>query len=296
MNTNYYGLYIEDINWDSVLEVINNQKRLLFKDLLYKDDIDSIYLYNNYYIISYKIDELSFKRDIYNSDSGILYFTVYDTCYTIGDYNNFSRCIGSNLLDIKNNKIISVRSTKYLEYIKPKFIEYKASSNPYIGSFDIETYINDDGISKIYALGFCTGVNDYKLYYIDVLNKTSEDLLINCINDMLVSKYNNYKFYVHNGGNYDFIFMTSIIKSYNNKLGNDIFKMSTVYRNGNMLKLKISNGKYSITFIDSYNILNTSLDKLCKAFKLDVYKGTFPHKFVRSNTLNYVGNTPDIIY
>jgi hypothetical protein len=53
--------------------------------------------------------------------------------------------------------------------------------------------------------------------------------------------------------------------------------------------------KYNkITFVDSYNLLNGSLYDLSHSFGLDVTKGHFPHKFVKEDTLNYIGNIPSI--
>jgi len=55
--------------------------------------------------------------------------------------------------------------------------------------------------------------------------------------------------------------------------------------------------KYNkIIFVDSYNLLNGSLYDLSHSFGLDVTKGHFPHKFVKKDTLNYIGNTPSIEY
>ena len=42
--------------------------------------------------------------------------------------------------------------------------------------------------------------------------------------------------------------------------------------------------------------MNFSLDKLTQDLNQEVKKGKFPHSFVSINTLNYIGNKPDIIY
>ena len=47
---------------------------------------------------------------------------------------------------------------------------------------------------------------------------------------------------------------------------------------------------------DSYAILNSSLEKLAKSFKLSINKGLFPYKFSKVNNLFYLGMTPDINY
>jgi hypothetical protein len=51
-----------------------------------------------------------------------------------------------------------------------------------------------------------------------------------------------------------------------------------------------------ITFIDSYNLLQRSIKKLCIDFDCEVIKGTFAYDFFNSNTLYYIGNTPSLDY
>lgn len=36
---------------------------------------------------------------------------------------------------------------------------YKGMSNPKLGTFDIESYIDTDGVAKVYCLGFVTLAN-----------------------------------------------------------------------------------------------------------------------------------------
>ena len=57
-----------------------------------------------------------------------------------------------------------------------------------------------------------------------------------------------------------------------------------------MLKLvvscQISKSKtVKITFLDSYNILSSSLDKLIKDFNVFAFKGIFPYSFVNDSNL-----------
>jgi hypothetical protein len=51
-------------------------------------------------------------------------------------------------------------------------------------------------------------------------------------------------------------------------------KISTKTKNNKNKSIKIS-------FVDSLNLLNHSLDKICKSFNLDIQKGHFPHSFVK---------------
>jgi hypothetical protein len=68
-----------------------------------------------------------------------------------------------------------------------------------------------------------------------------------------------------------------------------------------MLKLsvsiKLSKKKYvKITLVDSLNILNSSLEVLSKAFKVETSKGIFPYSFVSLERLNYIGSIPEYKY
>jgi DNA polymerase type B, organellar and viral len=49
-----------------------------------------------------------------------------------------------------------------------------------------------------------------------------------------------------------------------------------------------------ISLVDSLNLLNSSLDKLCTDYNVVTSKGIFPYSFVKKDNLNYVGPTPDI--
>ena len=48
--------------------------------------------------------------------------------------------------------------------------------------------------------------------------------------------------------------------------------------------------------MDSFNLLNNSLDKLCKDFNVTLGKGIFPYNFVNKHNINYIGPTPDLKY
>jgi len=47
---------------------------------------------------------------------------------------------------------------------------------------------------------------------------------------------------------------------------------------------------------DSYAILTEKLSKLCESFGITEQKSVFPHNFVNTNNLSYIGKTPDFSY
>ena len=51
-----------------------------------------------------------------------------------------------------------------------------------------------------------------------------------------------------------------------------------------------------ISFRDSMDLLNYSLEELTDQLNIDLKKGIFPHKFVSEKTINYIGNKPDISF
>jgi hypothetical protein len=165
----------------------------------------------------------------------------------------------------------------------------------------------------VYALGFVILGEEPKTYYLND-GITSEQLVLNCLNDMLVNKYNGYTFYTHNFGNYDSIFLLKILKEFNCEKGYEYYKIKELCRDNKILKLEIKvkkalsdrnqskigvrkdPGYNTITIVDSLNILNQSLDKLCRSFNVPITKGNFPYSFVKRDTLHYVGNTPNYEY
>ncbi len=149
-----------------------------------------------------------------------------------------------------------------------------------------------------------------KIFYLGYDGESPDDIVINCINAMLSN--NGFIFYVHNLGGFDSLYIIGILMRYNANVGAEVYGISPVYRGLNTLKIVVSLnmkpeegvvGKFTtlkkkprITILDSYALLPMSLDVLSKSFGSSVTKGIFPYDFVTRDTLNYVGNTPDISY
>ena len=139
------------------------------------------------------------------------------------------------------------------------------------GSFDLETFIDSDGLAKVYALGFITNVDSIpKLYYLTDYSYLDSNLLIlTCIDDMLISRYHNYIFYVHNLGRYDIVFIYSVLLKANVDKGFSYYILNTVMKDNVIIKLDVKIKKYSqtkypdykyikISFVDSLNLLHFS--------------------------------------
>ena len=122
---------------------------------------------------------------------------------------------------------------------------------------------------------------------------------------MLVNKYHNFIFYSHNLGHYDIVFLYNVLLQSNLVKGYNYYILNTTMRDNTIIKLdikikvlsKTKEDKYryiKISFVDSINLLNLSLDKLTREFNIELRKGKFPHTFVNKNNLNYIGNKPDL--
>ncbi len=134
-------------------------------------------------------------------------------------------------------------------------------------------------------------------------NESSDELILRCINTILVNKYNGYVFYAHNFGGYDGIFLLKALIKYN-ELNGPYYKLEDrIFRDNKLLrmsvKIKTKSGNIKISFVDSYALLQNSLDKLAKDFECDILKTYYPSRsadFVNESTLYYIGKTPDKHY
>ncbi len=157
------------------------------------------------------------------NENGILINEVTDTL--LPD-KSILRTVGKNIFNI-NKGVIVYKVRKFA--IAPIRLKYNKNKNNYrknfknispntnIGTFDIETYIDEEsGIAKVFALGFYTSLDTKPtLYYIDEKTLDSSAIVLECINEMLISKYSDVTFYVHNFGGYDCVFILKILLEYN---------------------------------------------------------------------------------
>ena len=224
--------------------------------------------------------------------------------------NKFKRTIGNVILDV-NKGVLNKEIKQEFRYIQNKKISGYLGNLHYsdykIGTMDLEAYVDKYNISKVYALGFYTK-NSINTYYINK-NLDSDQLIIKCLDDILKEKYNQYTFYVHNFARFDVTFILRIIvslhendpKTYNYDLllrDNEIICLTiskTHYISATNTKKQIKK-TYHIKIVDSYNILQNSLNDLCKTYKPSTVKTLFPYNFVNENTIFYKGNKPNISY
>lgn len=249
---------------------------------------------------------------VVNTKNNISDILIYD--YVKGFYickvkditistDSFTRTINNVTFLIKNEDTQQIEITKRLNAIQYKQTRH-ADRNKNIGSFDLETFKDVDGHSKVYAIGFKTSMDiDSNIFYLtDIDNNYSSDkLILTCLNTMLQTKYRGFTFYAHNFARYDFIFIYNIIKKYNYDKGTEYYKLTLSTRDDKIIKLTIQikpeSGKpIKIYIVDSLNLLNFSLEKLSLDFGLTKQKTHFPYSFVKRDTLLYVGPSPSKEY
>ena len=198
--------------------------------------------------------------------------------------NKFIRIIDNKKYSFENGE-----QFLFTEDLKTKFIsktnKIKFLTNKFI-TIDIETYIKD-GILIPYLICFYDGKKFYSFYLSDY--NSVEQMMLDCLNSILIRKYNGYKIYAHNLSKFDIIFLLRYLV----KLGT----IHPVIHNGKFILLKEKfgdNKQYQVEFRDSLLLLLASLSKLCDSFKIEESKSIYPHLFVNENNLDCKGEVPNI--
>lgn len=214
---------------------------------------------------------------------------------------------GNKQLVISNNKILSSIHNNKLRAIERPDFKTLFVENSNIGVIDIETYKAIDNTSKVYALGFVTNKCDKPtIFYLDQNTKNSTDLIRSLVDQLLESKYSNVKFYVHNLGGYDVIYIVNTLYTYNDEISYVCNKNESEYeykykcyfntRDDKVIRAKISKGSNSFTIFDSLALLPRSLAELGKDFNVATIKSKFPYAFSVQDNLFYKGPMPAIEY
>lgn len=254
------------------------------------------------YIITVREEAGNKSIHIYSHKGYLIAQNIQDTVDP-SNSGTFARKSGNTKILFKDGILVRTLTEIKLPVIRMKLMDSKTTANPFIGSFDTETFVLDDNSSaEIYSLGF-SNLNmkntetKSSMYYLTKDGDTSFEIIGKCIHDMFKDKNSDHIYYTHNLGGFDAIFILHYLLKFNKDRGSKYYKITnTIFRDDKILKfsLKIPSvfKKKRITFVDSYNLLISDLDSLSKTFGSSTKKGVFPYDFVKKNTLNYVGNTP----
>jgi len=259
---------------------------------------------NRSYILAHKyIDPFTIKKIRYSLFQGVMIDCITDHVKENGGvvryYNNYK-------IIIVNNKVINMKYNMNLIPIK-RIINNILSftENPNIGVIDFETIECNDGVNRVYCLGFKTNlIKESVTYYIEEHNNYDDydRFMLKFVDELLRSKYKDITFYCHNLSGFDVHFMLGVLLRYNGLhalgLKDSKYNINCIFRDKNIIKITVSknvngtNRKFTIQ--DSLAILVGSQRDLCKAFEVDTKKTDFPYLFLHECNLAYYGNTPDI--
>ena len=170
--------------------------------------------------------------------------------------------ICEKILFIKNGSAFRVEQKIKLKPLPKLMNKWSLVENSNIGVIDTETYKANDDTIKIYALGFKTILDKEPIvYYIDKTDMNHEKLVLKLVNELLRSKYNKIRFYYHNLGGYDIVFILKILYIFNEKTtkDSDKYKIYLTLKENRMLKCVISKNKNNLVLMDSYPILPKNL-------------------------------------
>lgn len=180
-----------------------------------------------------------------------------------------------------------------------------------IGTLDIETYKDVKNNSIVYAIGTKVVNTNSSFYVTDFENE--DDMILQCINGLMVKKNHNYCIYSHNLSGFDGLFLIKSLMKTSNKHD---YKVEPIARNDGrwisitITKKLVKNKIIKITLIDSFLILPFALAKLAQLFlkgmddrfgtfstvgkdnDISYHKGIFPYKFMSKDTLTYEGPVP----
>ena len=281
------------------LDVIRESAKLIKKghkdQIMNFDDGYKFYLLKDRtdFVLAVKILDTNTIDKIRYSLNGTLLSSVSDRA--VDDV--IIRNSGETQLVIRDGNIVSLtQNIKLISLQKPLtkalFTEYDN-----IGVIDIETFKADDETYKVYAIGFMTNLSSKPvIYYIDKDTLNSSKLILDFVNELMRPKYDKVKFYCHNLGGFDIVFILKVLLTYNDNNEDNKYNVSCVLRDEKILKVKITKDKLSLTISDSYAIMPNKLSNLGKDFEVATLKSKFPYKFAIQDHLFYEGNLPSIEY
>lgn len=208
---------------------------------------------------------------------------LYDISY-FNRYNSLRKNIAINFID---NDVSSYSKYYYKDFIKPLIAldsEEKLNSTKFL-TMDLETF-TIDCIFKVFAIGIYDGEQTSIFYLSDF--KSEKAMLRKAIKSIFIPKYRNYIVYLHNFSKFDAIFLLEELS----KSG----QINITMRSDRIISLIVENykdSKMNLRFVDSYQLIPSSLASLAKSFNVEVQKGIFPYEFASPQTLNFIGKLPE---
>lgn len=267
------------ITWGQGLErVTSNNLRVV--DLT----VDKGSTISRYLVVNF-VDKFNRIVEIYSTNSNLL-LTKFTDKIIDELRGSFIRQVGGNFYHFRNNKVYF-----FFEQLYPtKFIKRLKPQNNFdfdILTLDIETYDVENKIKQIYCICIFDG-NETKSFYLKYYFNI-DSLIKDLLRTLFSKKYSGKHIYIHNSAEFDMRFLYKHVVNYGS------CQVKPIIKDGKFINLEVWFGKdhlNRVQFKDSILLLNSSLAKLSKTFNTNHTKDCFPHKFVTSNNLNYVGEVP----
>lgn len=230
------------------LDVIKNSAKLIRAK--HKDNIVNFYEGFKFYLLIDKTDfVLAVKILGANSISKIKYSlngVVFSSVSDVAVDDIVLRSSGEKQHVIRNGNIVSLTKNIKLKALEKPTMKRLLVEYGNIGVIDIETYKATDQTYKVYAVGYKTNLWDRAVaHYIDRNTLDSSKLILDLLDELIKPKYEKVKFYCHNLGGFDIVFILKVLFTYNDNNSIDEYKVSCVLRNGKILKVRITKGKNS---------------------------------------------------
>jgi DNA polymerase elongation subunit (family B) len=237
---------------------------------------------DNIYSVKIKIKDIEFNF----TDHLDIETKIITRIFTDGTIQNSNGWFFKNIDKIKTLSVLKNECDKMksnpLEYKEPQFKQI---------ALDIETWKDINNTLHIMSIGiYSESLNLNKFFFIK--DYDSEISLIKEVLNLL-TKFNGYNIYIHNGARFDLIFLVKYIVDLKEELKLNFY---FIYKDGELLQISIHKDSNKIVIMDSFKLLLTGLDKLAKVFDLDSGKFIFPHGFSNPDNFNYEGQLPDHSY
>jgi DNA polymerase type B, organellar and viral len=261
-------------SWGSKVEIINTNT---FKVTMEEKSM---------YIIVRTEDNIT-VLNIYNTENQLIGIFIDKNINS----REFIRYTEGKEFYIKNGKVFFFYKTRFstmknISKFRPmKDIDLKLNTI----TLDTETYKDENGDLQMYCISYYDG-DSYKSYHILDYNNI-ERMLKSVFSDLFRRKNTSKNIYIHNGSEFDLIFLLKHLANYDN------IKIKPLIKDGKFINITIEYGpnyQYNIYIKDSFLLLPHSLSQLSKDFNCESVKDIFPHEFVSANNLNYKGEVPEI--
>jgi DNA polymerase type B, organellar and viral len=232
-----------------------------------------------------------------------LLFTWTDNIISFEE-KKFIRKIGKSIIHYENGEFSLYTTIKKTRPIIKKQIIEDQLNNRFI-TMDLETitvnnklipyllcwYDGAKAVKKSYFLVPLNEIKDLNYFSSVELDQYILDMVLDAMKDICIRKYKGYKIYLHNFSKFDGYFLTKQLS----QLG----IVKPIIHKGRIIttkfKFKLYESDYSVTFMDSYLMLPSSLKNLCNSFNIPLLSSKSIFPFLLDN-INYQGVVPDFKY